>query len=224
MTQQADEVPDGATRVRVLIADDHPVYLSGLRGLLETLSSVEVIGEACTGPEVLSMTERLQPDLVLMDVRMPGLNGIEVTKLLSVKYPGIAVVLLTMMDQNAAFFAALRAGARGYLLKGASAEDVERAIVVAQQRGLVLGPVVADWALEHLTRPRESTQVFPQLTDRERSVLEMIADGRGNAAIALRLGLSVKTVRNYVSRIFTKLQIADRTAAAVLARREGLGN
>lgn len=213
-----------SSRIRVVIADDHPVYLSGLRMSLETLSSVEVVGEARSGTDALAAAHRLQPDMVLMDVKMPGISGIEATKVLASKLPGTAVVILTMMEDAELFLAAMRAGARGYLLKGVSAEDVSRAIHMVRKGGLVFGPKVSGWAVDHLTRPPASGNPFPQLTDRELAVLEFVADGKGNAAIAAQLGLSVKTVRNYLSRIFAKLQTADRTEAAIQARRAGLGH
>lgn len=213
-----------AETIRVVIADDHPVYLSGLRMLLDLLSSVEVVGEARTGTEALAEIYRLRPHLALMDVNMPGTNGIEVTRTIATRRPDTAVIMLSMLEDRDTFLAAVRAGARGYLVKGASSEDIGQAIGMVRRGGVVFGSEVSAWALEYLNKPRESSKPFPELTDRERAVLELVADGLGNAAIARRLGLSVKTVRNYLSRIFAKLQITDRTEAAVQARRAGLGN
>ncbi|MGH3758601.1 response regulator [Actinophytocola sp.] len=209
---------------RVLIADDHPVYLSGLRMLLDLISSVEVVGEARTGKEALAEIYRLRPHLVLLDVNMPGTSGIEVTRTIATRYPEISVIMLSMLEDRDTFLAAIRAGARGYLVKGASTEDIEQAIGTVRRGGVVFGSEVSVWALDYLNKPRESSKPFPDLTDRERAVLELVADGLGNATIARRLGLSIKTVRNYLSRIFAKLHIADRTEAAVQARRAGLGH
>jgi DNA-binding NarL/FixJ family response regulator len=223
VTAQLEHVAPAET-VRVVIADDHPVYLSGLRMLLDLIGSVEVVGEARTGTEALSEIYRLRPHLALMDVNMPGANGIEVTKTIATRCPDTSVIMLSMLEDCDTFLAAMRAGARGYLVKGASSEDIGQAIGTVRRGGVVFGREVADWALDYLNKPRESAKPFPELTDRERAVLELVADGLGNASIARRLGLSIKTVRNYLSRIFAKLQIADRTEAAVQARRAGLGN
>lgn len=219
MTAQLEAPP-----IRVVIADDHPVYLSGLRMLLSHIDSVEVVGEARSGTETLAEVHRLRPHLALIDVNMPGASGIEVTKTLSSRCPESAVIMLSMLEDRDTFFAAMRAGARGYLVKGASTDDISQAIGTVHRGGVVFGPEVAPWALDYLNKPRESSKPFPELTDRERAVLELVADGMGNASIARRLGLSIKTVRNYLSRIFVKLQIADRTEAAVAARRAGLGS
>jgi DNA-binding NarL/FixJ family response regulator len=210
--------------VRVVIADDHPVFLSGLRMLLDLVDEVEVVGEARTGTEAIAEIYRLRPNLALIDVNMPGASGIEVTKTITARRPDTAVIILSMLADQDAFLAAVRAGARGYLVKGASSEDIRQAIGTVRRGGVVFSSEVAGWALDHLTKPRDSAKPFPELTDRERAVLELVADGMGNASIARRLGLSIKTVRNYLSRIFAKLQIADRTEAAVLARRTGLGS
>lgn len=221
MTAQL-EAPPGL--IRVVIADDHPVYLSGLRMLLQAIREVEVVGEARSGTDALAEIYRLRPHLALVDVNMPGATGIEVTKTLATRCPDTAVIMLSMLEDRDTFFAAMRAGARGYLVKGASTVDISHAIGTVRRGGVVFGPEVAMWALDYLNKPRESSKPFPELTDRERSVLELVADGMGNASIARRLGLSIKTVRNYLSRIFAKLQIADRTEAAVAARRAGLGS
>lgn len=219
MTTQLEPPP-----IRVVIADDHPVYLSGLRMLLSCIDTVEVVGEARSGTETLAEVHRLRPHLALIDVNMPGASGIEVTKTLSSRCPESSVIMLSMLEDRDTFFAAMRAGARGYLVKGASTDDISQAIGTVHRGGVVFGPEVAPWALDYLNKPRESSKPFPELTDRERAVLELVADGMGNASIARKLGLSIKTVRNYLSRIFVKLQIADRTEAAVAARRAGLGS
>jgi DNA-binding NarL/FixJ family response regulator len=221
MTAQLEAPPE---LIRVVIADDHPVYLSGLRMLLQSISEVEVVGEARSGTEALAEIYRLRPHLALIDVNMPGASGIEVTKTIANRCPDTAVIMLSMLEDRDTFFAAMRAGARGYLVKGASTDDISQAIGTVRRGGVVFGPEVSMWALDYLNKPRESSKPFPELTDRERAVLELVADGMGNASIARRLGLSIKTVRNYLSRIFAKLQIADRTEAAVAARRAGLGS
>jgi DNA-binding NarL/FixJ family response regulator len=210
--------------VSVLIADDHPVYRSGLRTLLDGIGTLRVVGEARTGTEALTMAYKLRPHLVLMDVNLPGVTGIEATKTIANRCPETAVIIVTMLDDRDVFFSAMRAGARGYLLKGASSEDVGMAIEIVRAGGLVFDSQTSNWVIEHLTRPPASGKPFPELTDRERAVLELVADGRGNAAIARELGLSIKTVRNYLSRIFAKLHLVDRTEAAVQARRAGLGH
>jgi DNA-binding NarL/FixJ family response regulator len=211
-------------RISVLIADDHPVYRSGLRILLDGLGSLQVVAEAGTGTEALTMTYQLRPQLVLMDVSMPGVTGIEATKLIVGRCPDTAVIVVTVLDDRDVFLSAIRAGARGYLLKGGRLQDIASAIEIVRAGGLAFDAQASVWVVEHLTKPPASAKPFPELTDRERAVLELVADGRGNAAIARELGLSVKTVRNYLSRIFVKLHLVDRTEAAVQARRAGLGH
>jgi DNA-binding NarL/FixJ family response regulator len=211
-------------QISVLIADDHPVYRSGLRTLLDGLDSLRVVAEASTGTEALTMTYQLRPNLVLMDVSMPGVTGIEATKLIASRCPETAVVMVTVLEDRDVFLSAIRAGARGYLLKGGRSADISAAIEIVRAGGLVFDAQASSWVIEHLTKPAASGKPFPELTDRERAVLELVADGRGNAAIARELGLSVKTVRNYLSRIFAKLHLVDRTEAAVQARRAGLGH
>jgi DNA-binding NarL/FixJ family response regulator len=210
--------------IDILIADDHPIYRSGLRALLETMQPLRVIGEASSGTEALTMAHELRPQLVLMDVNLPDLTGIEATKTLANKHPAIGVIIVTMLDDKDAFLSAIRAGARGFLLKGASSEEVGHAIKVVHFGGLAFDSRSSRWVIDHLTKPPTESRPFPELTDREREILELIADGLGNAAIARQLGLSVKTVRNYVSRIFARLRVVDRTEAAVQARRAGLGH
>lgn len=211
-------------KVDILIADDHPVYRSGLRALLNGISCARVVGEARTGTEALTMAYQLKPALVLMDVNLPRVNGIEATKTIVSRCPGTSVIIVTVLEDRDTFLSAMRAGARGYLLKGASSEHVSRAIDTVRSGSLLFDPQVSNWVVEHLTKPPASGKPFPELTDRERAVLELVADGQGNAAIARELGLSIKTVRNYLSRIFAKLQLFDRTEAAVRARRAGLGH
>jgi DNA-binding NarL/FixJ family response regulator len=185
---------------------------------------LRVVGEAQTGTEALTMTYELRPQLVLMDVNLPGITGIEATKTIASRYPETAVIIVTTSDDRDIFVSAMRAGARGYLLKEASSEDVGLAIEIVRSGGLVFDSKASSWVIEYLTKPPAVGKPFPELTDREREVLELVADGNGNATIARELGLSIKTVRNYLSRIFAKLQLVDRTEAAVRARRAGLGH
>jgi DNA-binding NarL/FixJ family response regulator len=220
--ETSEERPVG--QIDVLIADDHPVYRSGLRALLDLAPMLNVVGEVRTGREALSMTYQLRPHLVLMDINLPEMSGIEATKTIATRCPDTAVIIVTMMEDRDTFLAAIRAGARGYLLKGSGLKDVCRAIETVRCGGLHFDHQVGNWVLEHLVKPAATGVPFPELTDRERAVLELVADGRGNAYIARELGLSIKTVRNYLSRIFAKLQLVDRTEAAVRARRAGLGH
>jgi DNA-binding NarL/FixJ family response regulator len=213
----------GVDRIRVLIADDHPLYRAGLRSSLEADPAFEVVGEAGAGIDVVALSHRLQPDTVLMDISMSGIDGIAVTKAITADPSGTAVVILTVLEDSGSFFAAMRAGARGYLLKAAGVDDIGRAVNTVRRGGIAFGSGVAGWVLEHLTRQGGGAEPFPELTDRERAVLELIADGRGNAAIARDLDLSIKTVRNYLSRIFAKLRIVDRAEAAAYAQRAGMG-
>ncbi|MBE1470218.1 response regulator transcription factor [Kibdelosporangium phytohabitans] len=211
-------------QIKLLIADDHPVYRYGLRNLLEDFDGFTVVGEARSGDEALALTHRLRPRMVLMDVNLPGMSGIDVTRNIVARMPETSVVMVTMLEDRDTFFAAIRAGARGYLMKGSGSEDVRQAINTIVAGGLFFDTEVAKWVVEYLVKPPATRTPFPELTDRERAVLELVADGQGNVAIARALGLSIKTVRNYHSRIFAKLQVVDRTEAAVLARRAGLGH
>ena len=212
-------------RIRVLIADDHPVFRGGLRTLLSALGESEVVGEASTGTEAVTAAEALQPDVVVMDLHMPELNGIEATRQIVAQSPHIGVLVLTMFEDDDSVFAAMRAGAKGYLLKGADQDDIVRAIAAVGSGEAIFGPDIAKRVIEYVTVPRatHAAQAFPELTEREREVLGLIADGRSNAAIASNLSLSPKTVRNHVSSIFTKLHVADRAQAIVRAREAGLG-
>jgi DNA-binding NarL/FixJ family response regulator len=210
--------------MRVLLADDHPVFLAGLRSVLDAIPHAEIVGEATTGQGAVAAARRLSPDLVLMDVDLPGINGIEATQKIVTECAGTAVLVLTMLEDLATVLAAMRAGARGYLLKGAGLDDVARAIEAVSRGDAIFGATVAGAVLQQFSHPAGPPVPFPELTDRERAVLERVADGRNNAEIARDLRLSAKTVRNYLSRIFAKLQVSDRTEAAVRARREGLGH
>lgn len=210
--------------LRVVIADDHPMFRAGVRAVVERMPEAHVVGEAGTGTEAADLAAELRPDIVLMDLHMPGENGIDATRRIRASGTS-AVIVLTMLEDDDSLFAALRAGARGYLLKGAEESEIVSAIRLVSDGGAVLGPVVASRTLEFFAAA-ESTRrslAFPELTDRERSVLELMAKGRSNAAIASALYLSQKSVRNYVSSIFSKLHVADRAEAIIRARDAGLG-
>jgi DNA-binding NarL/FixJ family response regulator len=208
--------------IRVLIADDHPLFRDGLAALLSAGQGTELTGAATTGTEAVEMARQTQPDVVMMDLGLPGLNGIEATRRIVTDSPYIAVVVLTMFDDDDSVFAALRAGARGYLLKGADQEQIHRAVHAAAAGDAIFGAGLATRVLAFFASGAP-VAVFPQLTDREREVLELVAQGRSNAAIADRLHLSQKTIRNNVSNILAKLQVADRAQAIVRARDAGLG-
>ncbi|MEU1733733.1 response regulator transcription factor [Streptosporangium sp. NPDC020145] len=212
--------------IRVFLADDHPVYREGLAALLSSMSGIEVVGMAGTGLEAVELATETQPDVVVMDVRMPGLDGIEATRRISAHSPHIAVVVLTMSEEDATLFAAMRAGARGYLLKGANQAEIGRAITAVANGEAIFGPAVARRVAAFLTNGPTASgdHVFPQLTPREREVLSLLAAGRSNAQIASTLFLSQKTVRNNVSNIFAKLHVADRAEAIIRARDAGLGH
>jgi DNA-binding NarL/FixJ family response regulator len=211
-------------RLRVLIADDHPVVRGGLRALLATDPDLEVVAEAADGAEAISLTAQEQPDVVLMDLHMPDRDGVAATREILQADPEVAVLVLTMFDDDDSVFAAMRAGARGYLLKGTNQADIVRAVHAVGAGGAMFGPAVAQRMLEFFahaqTRP---AAVFPQLTDRERDVLDLVAQGLNNGRIARRLSISEKTVRNHVSNIFTKLAVVDRAQAVIRAREGGLG-
>lgn len=211
--------------IRVLLADDHPVFRHGLRALLGALPGVEVVAESADGADAVRLALSERPDVVVMDLQMPGLDGVSATRRIIGAAPEVGVLVLTMFDDDESVFAAMRAGARGYLVKGSDSPEVQRAIAAVAAGEAIFGPGVAERVLGYLTRPLSGQDdvVFPQLTDRERDVLELIAAGHGNAAIAARLSLSPKTIRNNVSSIFGKLQVVDRSEAIVRARRAGLG-
>jgi DNA-binding NarL/FixJ family response regulator len=210
--------------VRVLVADDHPVFRDGLAMLLGSVPDVEVVGTAATGVQAVELVRELQPDVVVMDVQMPELNGIEATRQIASEAPSVGVVVLTMSEDDGTVFAAVRAGARGYLVKGAEQDEIVRAITAVASGGAVFGATLARRIADFFAGgPATSTVAFPQLTAREREILELLAAGRSNAQIASALFLSPKTVRNNVSNVFAKLHVADRAEAIVRAREAGLG-
>jgi DNA-binding NarL/FixJ family response regulator len=208
--------------IRILIADDHPMFRFGLRALLSAEPDTEILGEAINGQEAVSLAASLNPDLILMDINLPHLNGIEATRQIVKQNPGIGILIITMFEDDT-IFAALQAGARGYILKGAEGEETLRAIRAAANGESIFSPAVAQ-RLSHFFAQTSTQTVaaFPDLTPRERDILRLIAQGLTNAAIADRLVLSPKTVRNQVSLIFSKLQVTDRAEAIIKAREAGL--
>jgi DNA-binding NarL/FixJ family response regulator len=214
--------------IRILIVDDHPLFRDGLRALLESVPDMQVIGEAMTGNEVVVQATSLQPDVILMDIKMPGLNGIEATRRILQTSPHIRILILTMFEDDESVFAAVRAGARGYLLKGAVQEETIRAIRAVASGEAIFGPAIAERLMHYFgsTRPTARSgpaQFFPELTDREYEILTLIAQRKSNAEIATHFVLSPKTVRNHVSNILSKLQVADRAEAMRAAWTAGLG-
>ncbi len=212
--------------IRVLIADDHAPFRTGLRTLLQATPDTEVVGEAATGQEAVSQAAALQPDVVLMDLHMPGVNGIAATRQILHTSPHIAVLVVTMFEGDDSVFAALQAGARGYLLKGAPKAELLRAIRGVASGEAIFGPTIAKRLMQFfagLTPGAAQAQAFPELTEREQEILALLAQHQTNPEIAQRLGLSPKTVRNHVSNIFSKLQVADRAQAIMRAREGGLG-
>ena len=217
----------GPAVVRVVVADDHPVFRDGLAGLIGAMPGREVVGTAGTGREALALVQELDPDLVVMDLHMPDLNGIEATRRVVAEHPRTAVLVLTMLEDDASVFAALQAGARGYLLKEAGPDEIARAIEAVTAGSVLLDAHIADRVMSSLpgaAHQGSPTLSFPALTAREREILDLVARGLSNTAIAERVYLSEKTVRNYVSTIFTKLHVEDRAAAVAAARDAGLGS
>ncbi|KGH45667.1 LuxR family transcriptional regulator [Modestobacter caceresii] len=209
--------------VRVVLADDHPMYRFGLRAVLDASPEVEVVGEAADGAELLAQVERCTPDVVLTDLSMPRVSGAAAVDELSRRHPALGVLVLTMHEDDASLFGALRAGARGYLLKGADREEIVRAVLAVAGGDAVYGGAVARRVVDALTGSGSRASVLPELTDREREVLDLLAAGLSTGRIAARLALSDKTVRNHVSAVLTKLQVPDRSAAVARARAAGLG-
>ncbi len=212
-------------RIRVLIADDHPLFRDGLRALLSSIPQTELVGEAANGEEVLKQAAKLRPDVILMDIQMPGLNGVDATRMILHTNPNIGVIVLTMFEDDDSVFAAMQAGARGFILKGADETEILRAIGAAVRGEALFGAPIAKRLMRFFSAPRSSlpAQAFPELTEREREILDLMAQGLNNIEIAERLIISSKTVRNHTSNIFSKLRVADRTHAIILAREAGLG-
>jgi DNA-binding NarL/FixJ family response regulator len=211
--------------IRVLIADDHAFYREGVRTMLSAVPETAVIGEAATGDEVIALALTLQPDVILMDLKMPGPNGIEATRRILHSQPRIGVLVITMFEDDDSVFAAMRAGARGYLLKDADQDELVRAVKAVCRGEAIFSPAIAQRLIHYFAALPQTAaaMAFPDLTEREREILHWIAQGESNPAIARQLVLSTKTVQNHVSNIFSKLQVADRAQAIVRARDAGLG-
>jgi DNA-binding NarL/FixJ family response regulator len=224
MTDAAAGPSDVSGGIRVVIADDHPVFRSGLRAVVQDADDLVLVGEAGDGDEAVALCRETQPDVVLMDVRMPGTSGVAATATVMAESPDTHVLMLTMLEDDTSLVAALRAGARGYLLKGAAPQEIVRAI-----RAVASGQAIFDVALAGRLTTMMGGRAhrpypFAELSPRERDVLELLAAGHANGAIAARLGLSEKTVRNNVSAILVKLRAADRPAAIILARDAGIAS
>jgi DNA-binding NarL/FixJ family response regulator len=210
--------------LRVLIADDHPVFRNGMRALIASLPEMTVVGEATSGAEAIALAEAEQPDVILMDLQMPEVGGIEATRRILNTSPHIRILVVTMFEDDESVFAALRAGARGYILKGAKPQEIVQAIAAVAKGAAIFSPTIAQRVLDFFAAPRPAAPILPELTDREREILTLIVQGHTNQAIANRLVLSLKTVQNHVSNIFSKLQVVDRTQAILRGREAGLGD
>ena len=215
--------PAAGGQIRVLIADDHPIVREGLSALLDSVPSVTVVGVAGTGREAVQAAVRLRPQVLVLDIQVPELSGIAAAAELARVAPGVAVLMLTMFDDDDSVFAAMRAGARGYVLKGAQQDEIVRAIHAVAAGEAIFGPGIARRVLGLVSAPAVAGVPFPDLTGREREVLNLIAAGTRNAEIARRMSIAPKTVANHVSAIFAKLQVADRGEAIIAAREAGLG-
>jgi DNA-binding NarL/FixJ family response regulator len=210
---------------RVLVVDDHVVFRYGMRAMLANARGFEVVGEAGSGEEAVEKAIEAHPDIVLMDVQMPGMNGIEATRRILQANPGVSVVVVTMFGDDDSVFSAMRAGAKGYVLKGADAEEVMKVLRAVADGEAHFGPEIARRLMSFFSAPKPASpsEDFPELTAREVEILDLIARGMSNPDIASRLYVSPKTIRNHVSHIFLKLQVADRAQAIVRAREAGLG-
>ena len=209
--------------MRVLLVEDHPLFRKGVVALLEAVADVEVAGVAATGEEGVLLAGELRPDVVLMDLQLPGMSGIEATRQIVSTAPEVRVLVLSLFEDEESVFLALRAGARGYVLKDADEEELIGALRAVARGEAIFSPAIAERVLTFFAAPRPAPKVFPGLTDRERDILSLIAAGHPNPSIARKLALSPKTVANYVSSIFAKLQVADRAEAMIRAREAGLG-
>ncbi|WP_245855717.1 response regulator [Paenibacillus rigui] len=208
--------------MRVLIAEDHPLFRSGVRNLLQTTDDLDVVGEASSGEEALELADQLRPDLILMDIRMPGMNGIEATRHIKEKHPAIEILILTMFRDDQSVFTAMRVGAKGYVLKDADEDELLQSIRMVGSGGAVFSSDIAGRMMHYFSQPKAvpaDDPAFAELTKREMEILERIAEGDTNAQIAARLHISNKTVANYVSNILNKLQVTDRNAAKRLLQK-----
>lgn len=213
--------------IRILVVDDHQLFREGLAALLNAASQTTVVGEAGTGAEAIAQAEALTPEVVLMDIQMPDMNGIEATRCILADHPSTNIIMLTMLEDDDSLFAAMRAGARGYILKGADKAEVLRTVAAVAEGQALFGPAIASRITSFFQRSVQnsaSIAPFPDLTEREREVLNLIAQGGSNQGIAQQLHVSSKTISNHISNIFNKLQVADRAQAIVKARQAGMGN
>lgn len=210
--------------LRILIADDHPLFRKGMRTLLEAMPDIEVVGQAATGPQAVEMAAALQPDLVLMDLQMPEGSGLSAIRQIIRTSPHIRILVVTLFEDDDSIFAAVQAGAKGYVLKDIGEEEMMRAIRAVGDGEAIFSPAIATRLMDYFTASRAAIpdEVFPELTEREREILIRIARGETNAQIAEQLTISLKTVRNHVSNIYSKLQVADRAQAVIRAREAGL--
>jgi RNA polymerase sigma factor (sigma-70 family) len=211
--------------IRVLLADDHRFFRDGVRVLLDSVPDFSVVGEASNGEEVVAKAAELEPDVILMDLQMPGLNGVEAARRILSAQPDIGVIVVTMFEDTDSVLAATRAGARGYILKDADEDELMRSIRAVANGEALFGPAVARHLMHYIAdvTPSAAQAAFPDLTDREREVLALMAQGLSNQEVAERMGMSLKTARNHVSNILAKLQVADRAEAIARARAAGLG-
>jgi len=215
--------------IRLLVADDHALFREGLRALFSATPGIQIVGEAATGEETVAMAEKHQPDIILMDINMPGVNGIEATRRILRAHPALGVIMVTMLEDDASLFSAMRAGARGYVLKGAHHQELLQTIRVVAEGQAIFGAPIATRIrnfFEHFEADLKSTlpgEAFPELTPRELEVLELIAQGVNNSQIAQKLVVTDKTVRNHITSIFSKLQVADRAQAIIMAKDAGMG-
>lgn len=207
----------------ILVADDHTLFRDGLRALFGTIPDIKIVGETADGETTVTLAEELQPDIVLMDIQMPDLNGIEATRRITSASPHIGVIVVTMFEDDDSVFAAMRAGARGYVLKGADQEEMLRAIRAVARGEALFGPTIAVRLATFFNQRQPTNAAFPELTEREIEVLHLLAQGYSNQEIASKLVISQKTVRNHLSNIFSKLQVADRVQAIIRAREAGMG-
>lgn len=210
--------------IKVLVVDDHPLFREGIATLLQSTDIAELIGEATNGEEAVDLALRLKPDVILMDLNLPIKNGIEATRIITDSLPNVGILVLTMFDDDDSVFSALKAGARGYLLKGANRMETLRAIQAIANGESIFSPAIAvnllDFFKVFLPAP---TLIFPELTEREKGILELIVAGKENADIARHFGITLKTVRNHISNIYSKLHVADRAEAIAQAKNKGMG-
>jgi DNA-binding NarL/FixJ family response regulator len=211
--------------VRILIVDDHTLFREGVRAILKAVSDFEIVGEAATGEEAIDKVSTLKPDIILMDIQMPDINGVEATIKILKEHPEMGIIILTMLEDDDSLFSALRAGARGYVLKGADKAEMVKSIRAVANGEALFGPAIANRLTRFFKNPgrMKKQSAFPELTDREFEVLELIAKAHNNQEIAENLHISIKTVSNHISNVFNKLQVADRTEAIFKARDAGLG-